>query len=60
MQPIDDPVIDEVREIRHQISERLDNNPERLVAYYIEMQQKYRDRLVTAAAASEATDHTID
>ena len=31
-----DPVIDEIREVRHRISARVDHEPERLVAYYIE------------------------
>ncbi len=43
-----DPVIDEVREVRHRISERFGHDPERLVAYYIEMQEQYRDRLIRA------------
>jgi hypothetical protein len=41
-----DPVIDEVREVRHRISERFGHDPERLVAYYMEQQEKYRDRLL--------------
>jgi len=41
-----DPVIDEVREVRHRISERFGHDPERLVAYYMEMQEQYRDRLI--------------
>jgi hypothetical protein len=39
-----DPVIDEVREIRHRISERFGHDPERMVAYYMELQKQYRDR----------------
>ena len=41
-----DPVIDEIREVRHQISARFDHDPERLVAYYIELQRRYQDRLI--------------
>lgn len=43
-----DPVIDEVREVRHRISARFDHDPERLVAYYMELQKQYQDRLVKA------------
>jgi hypothetical protein len=43
-----DPVIDEIREIRHRISERFDHDPARLVAYYMELQEKYRDRMIDA------------
>jgi hypothetical protein len=31
-----DPVIDEIREVRHRISARFDHDPARLVTYYIE------------------------
>jgi hypothetical protein len=41
-----DPVIDEVREVRQRISARFDHDPARLVAYYIELQQRHRDRLI--------------
>jgi len=43
-----DPVIDEIREVRHRISERFGHDPQRLVAYYMEMQEQYRDRLIRA------------
>ena len=43
-----DPVIDEIREIRHRISARYNHEPARLVAYYIELQKRYQDRLVEA------------
>ncbi len=36
-----DPVISEVREIRHRISERFGHDPRRLVAHYL---QKQRER----------------
>lgn len=44
-----DPVIEEVREARHRISARFDHDPARLVAYYMELQQQYRDRLLDPA-----------
>ena len=40
-----DPVIDEVREVRHRISARFDHDPTGLVAFYMEMQKQYLDRL---------------
>jgi hypothetical protein len=43
-----DPVIDEVREIRHRISERFGHDPDRLVAYYMEIQKQFEDRLIHA------------
>jgi len=41
-----DPVIDEVREVRHRISARFNHDPSRLVAYYMELQEQYKDRLI--------------
>ena len=50
MNPLDrDPVIDEIREARHRISERLGHDPSRLIEYYIELQKQYRDRLLTGS-----------
>ena len=42
-----DPAIDEVREARHMISARFDHDPERLVRHYLELQERYRDRLLS-------------
>lgn len=46
MNPQRDPIIDEVRETRHAISERFGHDPAKLVAYYMQMQEHFRDRLV--------------
>ena len=43
---LSDPVIDEVREIRHRISARFNHDPDRLVAYYQQLQQQFSDRLL--------------
>ncbi len=51
-----DPVIDEIRELRRRISERFAHDPARLVAYYAEFQQQYRDRLIDTGKASKRTD----
>jgi hypothetical protein len=51
-----DPVIDEIRDVRHSISARFDHDPERLVAYYMELQKRYQERLVQAAATAEQAD----
>jgi hypothetical protein len=51
-----DPVVDEIREVRHRISERFAHDPARLVAYYTEFQQQYRDRLIDTAKTPERTD----
>jgi len=41
-----DPVIDEIREVRHRISARFGHDPAKLVAYYMELQKQYQDRLI--------------
>ena len=44
--PIPDPVIDEIREIRHRISASCDHDPAKLVAYLMQYQEQFRDRLI--------------
>lgn len=51
-----DPVIDEIREVRRRISARFDHDPERLVAYYMELQKQYGDRLLDAEQSSRQLD----
>ena len=53
-----DPPIDEVRGLRHRISARFDHDPVRLVAYYVKLQEQYRDRLIDAAKTTKGTDQT--
>ena len=53
-----DPVIDEIREVRHRISARGGHDPARLVAYYITFQEQYRDRLIDPAKTSKDTDQS--
>ena len=42
----DDPTIELIREARKQISEKYNNNPQQIVNYYMELQKKYKDRLI--------------
>ena len=51
--PVPDPVIDEIREARHRISARFDHDPSRLVAYYMELQKRYQDRLIQTERSAE-------
>ena len=53
-----DPVIDEIREVRHRISARFDHDPARLVAYYIELQSQHQDRLIKTEKTAEPTDQS--
>lgn len=45
----DVPTIEQIREIRRQISAMCDHDPREFVEYYIEFQKKYQDRLVNLA-----------
>ena len=51
-----DPVIDEVRAVRRRISELCGHDPDRLVAYYMELQQKFADRLIERAVPPVVSD----
>ena len=53
-----DAPIDEVRELRRRISARFDHDPARLVAYYMELQEQYRDRLIDNAKTPDGQHHT--
>lgn len=44
-----DPVIEEIREVRHRISERFGHDPKRLLEYYMRLQEQHRDRFIEAA-----------
>jgi len=52
-----DPVIDEIREVRHRISARFGHDPTQLVAFYMEMQKQYQDRLIEATKSSQDRDN---
>ncbi len=43
----DGPLIQAVRDARHQISESVGHDPKKLVEYYRQRQEKYLDRLVS-------------
>ncbi len=48
-----DSTIDEIRKIRHQISQRFNNDPKKVIEYYIQLQKKYRNRLINLAEMTE-------
>jgi len=52
-----DPVIDEIREVRHRISARFGHDPTQLVAFYMEMQKQYQDRLMETTKSSQDRDN---
>ncbi len=56
---LSDPVIEEIRDVRHRISARVDHDPARLVAYYMELQKQYRERLLDTANTPERPDLSV-
>lgn len=49
-----DPVIEGIRQARHQISEEHTHDPQKVVAYYVELQKKYSQRLLERSQLDEA------
>ncbi len=50
-----DPVIDEIREVRHRISERFNHDPEKLLEYYMRLQEGYKDRILDSVGFTQGT-----
>ena len=55
MKQKDDPTIERIRETRHRISAAHNHDPQKIVEYYLELQKKYKQRLLadTEEAHSE-------
>ena len=53
-----DPVVNEIREVRHRISARFDHDPARLVAFYMEMQKQYQDQLIKITENAERSSQS--
>lgn len=49
-----DPVIDRIREVRHRISEQFGHDTAKLVAHYMELQERYPDRLIRPSVKSRS------
>ena len=41
-----DPIIQAIRDVRHQISESMDHDPRKLLEYYRIRQKRYGNRLI--------------
>ncbi len=57
--PMPDPVIDEIREIRHRISASCDHDPAKLVAYLMQYQEQFKDRLIYDPAEQPAAQPAV-
>lgn len=49
-----DEAIEEIREVRHRISERFGHDPQRLLEYYMQQQEQYKDRFLQSPKAVDA------
>ncbi len=54
-----DLVIDEIREIRHRISASCDHDPAKLVAYLMQYQEQFRDRLIYVPTEQPAAQPAV-
>ena len=45
----DNPLIERIRAVRHQISEEYDHDPKQLVEHYIELEKKHQGRFINLA-----------
>jgi hypothetical protein len=52
-----DPPVEEVRELRRRISARFDHDPDQWVAYYLRLQEQYKDRLIDTAKKKDTDEH---
>jgi hypothetical protein len=53
---VTDPVIDEVRAVRRRISARFDQDPNRLVQHYMELQKRHEDLLIGRSEVPKDAD----
>jgi hypothetical protein len=52
----DDPALTWIREVRHQISKQCDHDPKQFVEYYIQLQERYKDRLLDLVKTEQAKE----
>lgn len=48
----DDPTIAAIREARHNISAAVNHNPRELVAHYLALQERHRERVVSPSTTA--------
>ena len=53
-----DPIIQAIRDVRHQISESVDHDPRRLLEYYRVRQEHYGDRLISRQIDNSELEET--
>lgn len=43
---INEPVLDEIRRVRHAISAKINHDPHCIVAYYADLQKKHEEQII--------------
>ncbi len=56
---IPDPVIDEIRDVRYRISASWDHDPAKLVAFLMQYQERFRDRLIYDPSEQPLAEQTV-
>lgn len=55
-----DPTIDEIRRTRNHLSEECEHNPKKMVERYIQIQQKYKSRLLETEKQKDEKDVLVE
>lgn len=56
----EDPIVDPIREARHQISARFGHDPKRLVEHYMRLDQEDPDQLTDPAGHEKPTEESSE
>ena len=54
-----DLTIKRIREARHRISAKFEHDPKKVIEYYMELQKKYRDRILSDTEIEEANANVL-
>ncbi len=52
-----EPLLDEIRRVRHEISAELGHDPRMIAEYYADLQRLYQGRVVNLSGESVSTQH---
>ena len=59
MKAKDDPTITRIREARHRISEDCGHDPQKIVEYYVELQKKYKERIISGTQQETTPSESV-
>ena len=55
-----EPVLDEIRRVRHAISAKINHDPHRIVAYYTDLQKKHKEQIVDVSVNTGSAKSPLD